>query len=119
MRNFLPQNYFELSFMILVSAVGGYFLLSYFFSKKINFQEKQEKVEIFEKIKEPLKMVLLVRKDLKMEIGKIASQCSHATLGVFRKIQKSNNSIHSHYVKEWLRIGQKKIALRIPDLETL
>jgi peptidyl-tRNA hydrolase, PTH2 family len=122
MINFLPQNYFELSFIILVSSVGGYFLLSYFFSKKINFQEKpekQEKVEIFEKIKEPLKMVLLVRKDLKMEIGKIASQCSHATLGVFRKIQKSNNSIHSHYVKEWLRIGQKKIALRIPDLETL
>jgi hypothetical protein len=125
MRNFFPQNYFELSFVIFISAISGYLLISYFFSTKKKFKEivekpeTQEKVETLEKIKEPLKMVMLVRKDLKMENGKIVSQCSHATLGVFRKIQKSNNVVHSHYVKEWLRIGQKKIALRIPDLETL
>lgn len=32
---------------------------------------------------EEYKMVLCVRTDLGMSVGKIASQCSHATLGIF------------------------------------
>ena len=32
-----------------------------------------------------VKMVLVVREDLKMQKGKIGAQCGHATLGVFRQ----------------------------------
>lgn len=33
-------------------------------------------------------MVLIVRDDLKMGKGKIGAQCGHATLGVYRVVQK-------------------------------
>eukprot|EP00246_Nothoceros_aenigmaticus_P017276 TRINITY_DN8342_c0_g1_i3.p1 TRINITY_DN8342_c0_g1~~TRINITY_DN8342_c0_g1_i3.p1 ORF type:complete len:170 (-),score=35.25 TRINITY_DN8342_c0_g1_i3:500-1009(-) len=35
---------------------------------------------------EEFKMVLVVRNDLKMGKGKIAAQCSHATLGLYKKL---------------------------------
>ena len=35
-----------------------------------------------------LKMVLIVRDDLKMGIGKIGAQCGHATLGAYQMIKK-------------------------------
>lgn len=44
--------------------------------------------------KERKKLVLVVREDLKMTSGKIAAQCSHATLGIYRKI------IHQHKSKK-------------------
>ncbi|KAG8345887.1 hypothetical protein TRVL_03283 [Trypanosoma vivax] len=36
---------------------------------------------------EALKMVLVVRKDLKMGTGKIAAQCAHAAVGVLEEVQ--------------------------------
>jgi hypothetical protein len=44
--------------------------------------------------RERKKLVLVVREDLKMTSGKIAAQCSHATLGIYRKI------IHQHKRKK-------------------
>jgi len=60
---------------------------------------------------EPHKMVLLVRMDLKMQKGKAAAQCSHATLGAYKRALK-------HYkaaVDLWSRQSQAKITLQVPD----
>jgi hypothetical protein len=57
----------------------------------------------------PLKMVLLVRKDLKMQKGKIAAQCSHATLACYKVSRKYQREL----LKEWEWLGQAKITLTV------
>jgi len=54
------------------------------------------------------KMVLLVRNDLNMGKGKIAAQCSHATLGAFKKAQKKDKRA----LDGWEEGGQAKVVLR-------
>ena len=58
----------------------------------------------------PYKMVLCVNQSLKMEKGKIAAQCGHATLACYRKSMKQCPDA----VAWWERMGQAKIALKIP-----
>ncbi len=50
---------------------------------------------------EECKMVLVVRTDLKMDKGKIAAQCGHATLACYKTALQTNPAI----VKQWERIG--------------
>jgi PTH2 family peptidyl-tRNA hydrolase len=59
----------------------------------------------------PYKMVLCVNMGLKMEKGKIAAQCSHATLGAFK--MASQHSVSA--VRWWQRTGQAKIAVKIEN----
>lgn len=59
----------------------------------------------------PYKMVLCVNTSLKMEKGKIAAQCGHATLACYRKSLK----LCPDAVGWWEHLGQAKIALKIPD----
>lgn len=49
------------------------------------------KVSYIEQIKEmsELKQVILVRKDLKMSVGKTAAQVAHASMGVFFNLMKN------------------------------
>ncbi|WOL20536.1 putative peptidyl-tRNA hydrolase 2 isoform X2 [Canna indica] len=54
-----------------------------------------------------LKMVLVVRQDLKMGAGKIASQCAHAATGMYADLLQSNRSI----LRQWEQYGQAKIVL--------
>ena len=54
------------------------------------------------------KLVLVVRPDLKMSGGKIAAQCSHATLACFKSISKACPAL----CRRWENTGQAKIALR-------
>jgi len=63
----------------------------------------------------PHKMVLVVRTDLKMGKGKIAAQCSHATLGCYKAALKG----HKGAIKSWELNGQPKIALKCQDEEQL
>ena len=63
----------------------------------------------------PHKMVLVVRQDLKMGKGKIAAQCSHATLGCYKAALKG----HKGAIKSWELNGQPKIALKCEDEEKL
>lgn len=59
----------------------------------------------------PYKMVLCVNMSLKMDKGKIAAQCGHATLGAYKtslKFAKSN-------VQWWERTGQAKIAVKVTE----
>lgn len=57
---------------------------------------------------EECKLVLIVRTDLKMDKGKIAAQCSHATLACYKALQAGNPSL----LKQWERSGQAKVALK-------
>lgn len=59
-----------------------------------------------------MKQALIVRTDLKMEKGKIASQCSHASLAAFLKTGKKSREI-------WLDEGMKKIVLKVKDKTSL
>ena len=62
-----------------------------------------------------MKLVLVVRNDLGMTKGKVAAQCSHATLGCYKDAMKTCPDI----VSTWERWGQMKIVLKAPDLDTL
>jgi peptidyl-tRNA hydrolase len=65
-----------------------------------------------------LKLVLVIRADLKLTKGKIASQTAHAAVSCFKKALDSKPKI----AEKWLSIGQPKIVLKvenISDLETL
>lgn len=64
------------------------------------------------------KMVLCVRQDLKMSVGKIAAQCAHGALGVFRRMKQSCPGI----LRNWERSGEKKVVVAVnsqEELETL
>ncbi|KAL6609627.1 hypothetical protein ACP70R_039596 [Stipagrostis hirtigluma subsp. patula] len=56
---------------------------------------------------EELKMVLVVRQDLKMGAGKIASQCAHAATGLYAELLSSNRGL----LRQWEQFGQAKIVL--------
>lgn len=58
------------------------------------------------------KLVLVVRKDLKMGVGKIASQCSHASVMAYQKCGRIMSL-------RWALSGHKKIVVECPDEETL
>ncbi|XP_047341024.1 peptidyl-tRNA hydrolase 2, mitochondrial isoform X2 [Impatiens glandulifera] len=56
---------------------------------------------------EELKMVLVVRQDLKMGAGKIASQCAHAATGIYSELMHSHRSL----IRQWEICGQAKIVV--------
>jgi peptidyl-tRNA hydrolase, PTH2 family len=62
-----------------------------------------------------MKQALIIRTDLKMNKGKIASQCAHASIAAFLKADAEDRS-------EWISSGMKKIVLKVPsegDIESL
>lgn len=73
---------------------------------------------VFSSLDVQQQMVFLVRKDLKMEKGKIAAQCGHATLACYKAARKFQRKV----VERWEHRGQTKIALKVNDdteLETI
>ncbi|XP_064943989.1 uncharacterized protein LOC135650953 [Musa acuminata AAA Group] len=72
-------------------------------------------IENLAEILEDFKMVLVVRNDLKMGKGKIAAQCSHATLGLYKKLlHKAPKAL-----SRWEDCGQVKVVLKIESEEDL
>lgn len=63
------------------------------------------------------KLVLIVRTDLNMGQGKIASQCAHAALECYLKASKG--IFRSLGAKMWLMTGQPKIVLKVQSEEEL
>ncbi|KAG7099473.1 hypothetical protein E1B28_001322 [Marasmius oreades] len=61
------------------------------------------------------KLVLVVRTDLGMSTGKMAAQCSHATLACYKTLLSSNTTV----LRRWESSGQLKIALRCSNEEEL
>ncbi|KAI3457864.1 hypothetical protein Pfo_014527 [Paulownia fortunei] len=77
--------------------------------KKNNRGKQPLEVEKLADIIEDFKMVLVVRNDLKMGKGKIAAQCSHATLGLYKKIlNRAPKSLN-----RWEMCGQVKVVVKI------
>ncbi|KAK6078036.1 peptidyl-trna hydrolase 2 [Seiridium cupressi] len=73
---------------------------------------------------EECKLVLVVRTDLGMtkvsSTGKIAAQCSHATLACYKTLsRKAPTSPESQLLKRWERQGQAKIAVQIKSQQEL
>ncbi|KAF9557859.1 peptidyl-tRNA hydrolase II [Agrocybe pediades] len=64
---------------------------------------------------EPCKMVLVVRTDLKLQSGDIASQCCDATLACYKALSQKNASL----VRHWEYTGQAKIALKAKSEDQL
>jgi PTH2 family peptidyl-tRNA hydrolase len=61
------------------------------------------------------KQVIVVRKDLRMGIGKIASQVGHAAvLGV-----EQSRKLNKLWLRSWFNEGQPKIVVKVNNLEEL
>ena len=61
------------------------------------------------------KQVIIVRKDLKMGVGKTAAQCAHASVAA---LEKTLNE-HKDWVAEWKEQGQEKVVLKVETKEEL
>ena len=59
-----------------------------------------------------MKQIIIVRADLKLPKGKLASQCSHASVEAVLRSSKDK-------VFEWRKKGMTKIVLKVKDLEEL
>ena len=66
-----------------------------------------------------LKMVFLVRQDLKMGAGKIAAQVAHAAIGLYDDILEGENIYQKTALNSWFNFGQKKVVLKVSDLNTM
>ncbi|KAG0495051.1 hypothetical protein HPP92_006045 [Vanilla planifolia] len=60
-------------------------------------------------------MVLVVRQDLKMGAGKVASQCAHAATGMYAELLQSNRSL----LRQWEQCGQPKIVVTCKNLQEM
>lgn len=77
--------------------------------KKKKGAKQPLEVEKLADILEDFKMVLVVRNDLKMGKGKIAAQCSHATLGLYKKLYNRAPKA----LGRWEMCGQVKVVVKI------
>ncbi|KAK7064404.1 peptidyl-tRNA hydrolase PTH2-domain-containing protein [Favolaschia claudopus] len=60
-------------------------------------------------------LVLCVRTDLSMSTGKIAAQCSHATLACYKTLLSKNPVL----LRKWARAGYLKSVVRCSDEDAL
>ncbi|EAT40095.1 AAEL008145-PA [Aedes aegypti] len=63
----------------------------------------------------PTKMVLVVRSDLGLRKGKIASQCAHAAVLCYNR----SASVNQAKLNLWLSEGQPKIVVKVESLEEM
>ena len=61
------------------------------------------------------KLVIVVRQDLKLSSGKLAVQVAHAAVSC--AILAKRNS--TKWFREWYSEGQKKVVVKVPDLQEL
>lgn len=61
------------------------------------------------------KQVLVVRLDLDMGRGKAAVQCAHAAVSAAEEARAHEHS----WWKSWMEEGQLKVAVKVPDLDSV
>ncbi|KAM7274116.1 hypothetical protein ACFE04_028780 [Oxalis oulophora] len=83
--------------------------------KKSNKAKEPLEIEKYADILEDFKMVLVVRNELKMGKGKIAAQCSHATLGLYKKLV----SRAPKALDRWEMCAQPKVVVKIETEEDM
>jgi PTH2 family peptidyl-tRNA hydrolase len=62
-----------------------------------------------------IKQVIIVRSDLKMGKGKIASQVAHASIAAYNLVLENQKKL----ALEWLNQGMPKIVLKVKDEKEL
>ncbi|KAI1809498.1 PTH2-domain-containing protein [Poronia punctata] len=89
--------------------------------KKEEEEEEQDDEPVaVGKPNEECKLVLVVRTDLGMTKGKIAAQCSHATLACYKKLSRAApKSVQAGILRRWERLGQAKIAVQVKSEDEL
>ncbi|KAJ2805290.1 hypothetical protein H4R20_002154 [Coemansia guatemalensis] len=103
-RQLLLRNIFVRNFHASTATEGS--------PKKIKRKSKSDAPPVFGG---DMKMVLIIRTDLGMSKGKIAAQCSHATLACYKHgIKKDPGTI-----KAWEWTGQTKVTLKCSSEEEL
>ncbi|KAK8547401.1 hypothetical protein V6N13_098111 [Hibiscus sabdariffa] len=108
--SFKPENFIP---GLVIGFIFGLFLdlskPTKTLSKKKNFLpgKLQEQDFASSNADHELKMVLVVRQDLKMKSGKIASQCAHAATGMYAELMHSDRSL----LRQWEDCGQPKIVV--------
>ena len=65
----------------------------------------------------PMKMVVIVREDLGMGVGKIAAQVSHATLGAYKATKRKPGGEETLLI--WEQGGEPTIVLKVSDSAAL
>ncbi|XP_020202870.1 peptidyl-tRNA hydrolase 2, mitochondrial [Cajanus cajan] len=87
-------------------------------NKKRNSKSKLKdplEIEKLANILDDFKMILVVRNDLKMGKGKIAAQCSHATLGLYKKLlHRAPKALN-----RWEMSAQPKVVVKIESEEDM
>ncbi|KAI1269445.1 PTH2-domain-containing protein [Xylariaceae sp. FL1019] len=72
---------------------------------------------------EECKLMLVVRTDLGMTKGKIAAQCSHATLACYKTLSRAAarnpSSTEASLLKRWENLGQAKVAVQVKSEDEL
>ena len=59
-----------------------------------------------------MKQVIIIRQDLKMDKGKLAVQCSHASVDCVLKTDR-------RIIDEWKKEGMKKVVVKVEDEKEL
>ncbi|EZQ03791.1 peptidyl-tRNA hydrolase [Candidatus Acidianus copahuensis] len=66
-----------------------------------------------------MKMVILVRNDIKIGKGKVAAQVAHAAVSLVLEIINSSNREWKIWLDSWIVEGQPKIVVKVNDLDEL
>jgi len=66
----------------------------------------------FKKKESEYKQCIVIRTDLNLSAGKTAVQAAHASILSYEQTKRGDRA-------NWLRFGQKKVALRVKSLEDL
>ena len=68
-----------------------------------------------------VKLVMVVREDLKMGKGKIGAQCGHATIGAYEQVvQYAKKSAYwKKVLNNWSWEGQKKVCVKVMSEQEL
>lgn len=107
--SFKPENFIP---GLVIGFIVGFFLdlskpMKSSSSQKIGGNKRHQSSLLSCNSDEELKMVLVVRQDLKMGAGKIASQCAHAATGIYSELMESHRSL----LRKWELCGQAKIVV--------
>ena len=62
-----------------------------------------------------IKQVIILRKDIKLGLGKTVSQGAHASLMSYLEAEKKDKGV----VKQWIDAGEKKIVLKVENEDSL
>ena len=62
-----------------------------------------------------MKLILVVRTDLKMGKGKAAAQCSHAAVAAYETLGRTNKTL----LDEWKYNGQPKVVVKTESEESM